>query len=39
MGGGGKGARAYFKNTQVFMLVEGVNKTKIRYGTLPVILE
>jgi hypothetical protein len=34
-----KGATTYFKNTQAFMFVEGVNKTKIRDGTLPVILE
>jgi len=34
-----KGEKAYFKNTQAFVFVEGVNKTKIRDGTLPVILE
>jgi hypothetical protein len=33
------GAKVYFKNTQAFLYVEGVNKTKIRDGTLPVILE
>ena len=37
--GGKKGAKSYFKNTQAFMFVEGVNKTKIRDGSLPVILE
>jgi hypothetical protein len=34
-----KSAKAYFKNTQAFIFVEGVNKTKIRDGTLPVIPE
>jgi hypothetical protein len=34
-----KCTKAYFKNTQAFMFGEGVNKTKIRDGTLPVTLE
>jgi hypothetical protein len=34
-----RGTKVYFKNSQAFMFTEGVNKTKIRDGTWPVILE